>query len=92
MDEQAIYRAVGRRLRQRRRSLDLTLGDMAKACRVCFQQVQKYESGATAISVAKLVILADVLQVPVSFLLDNLNLETRPHADAVIEPFRATAA
>ena len=92
MDERAIYRAVGRRLRQRRRFLDLTLEDVARACCVSFQQIQKYESGTSAISVAKLVMLADALQVPASFFVENLNFESRPHADAQIETFRANAA
>ena len=92
MDERAIYRAVGRRLRQRRRFLDLTLEDIARACSVSFQQIQKYESGTSAISVAKLVMLADALQVPASFFVENLNFEGRPRADAEVETFRANAA
>ena len=92
MDERAIYRAVGRRLRQRRRFLDLTLEDIARACSVSFQQIQKYESGSSAISVAKLVMLADVLQVPASFFVENLSLEGRPHTESQVETFRANAA
>ena len=49
-------------MRSRRRLLGLTQTQVAEACGVTFQQVQKYESGAIAFSVSRLVKIAEVLE------------------------------
>ena len=54
---------LGRRLR-RRRLLGLTQQQLAGACGVRFQQIQKYECAANRMSAARLWQLAEVLQVP----------------------------
>ena len=46
---------LGRRLRRRRRILGLTQQQLAGACGVRFQQIQKYENGANRISFSRLV-------------------------------------
>lgn len=69
---EAICKLVGRRLRWRRRSLDLTQLQVAKRCGITFQQIQKYESGQVDVSIGRLVVLADVLDMPLAEILDGL--------------------
>jgi len=58
---------LGRRLRRRRRLLGLTQQELADACGVRFQQIQKYECAANRMSAGRLWQLAEVLEVPVSY-------------------------
>ena len=72
-----IHARVGSAIRRRRRAIEVTLLELARACGVSFQQVQKYESGACAISAAQLWNMACALGVPVSYF-----YESDPTADA----------
>jgi transcriptional regulator with XRE-family HTH domain len=63
---------LGRRLRKRRRLLGLTQQQLAGACGVRFQQIQKYECAANRMSAARLWQLAQVLDVPVSYFFEGL--------------------
>jgi transcriptional regulator with XRE-family HTH domain len=63
---------LGKRLRRRRRLLGLTQQQLAGACGVRFQQIQKYECGANRISAARLWQLSEALQVPVAYFYDGL--------------------
>ena len=92
MDEQAIYRTVGRRLRQRRRLLSLTQRQLADACSVSFQQIHKYEAGLSSISVAKLVVMAWALETSVSYFIDHLESDSRFLSGAGVQLLRASAA
>lgn len=56
---------IGRRIRTRRRQLGLTQHDLATACGVRFQQIQKYESGANRIAASRLWKIAQALQTPI---------------------------
>src|SRR5260370_16581198 len=60
-----IHARVGAAIRRRRRAIDITLQQLSQACGVSFQQVQKYESGASAVSAATLWNLACALQAPI---------------------------
>jgi transcriptional regulator with XRE-family HTH domain len=71
---------VGRRLRRRRRHLGLTQQELGAACDVTFQQVQKYESAQTRLSVAMLWQLACVLEVDIGYFFVDLP-RTLPAAD-----------
>lgn len=64
---------VGRRLRQRRRLMNLTQERLAQAVDIRFQQIQKYESGANRISASRLWSLAKALEVPVSYFFEGVN-------------------
>jgi transcriptional regulator with XRE-family HTH domain len=75
MDEIDIH--LGRRLRRRRRLLGLTQQELAHACGVRFQQVQKYECAANRMSAARLWQLAEVLEVPVSYFYEGLTRDQR---------------
>ena len=64
---------LGKRLRRRRRLLGLTQQQLAGACGVRFQQIQKYECGANRISAARLWRLSEALEVPVGYFYDGLS-------------------
>ena len=67
-----IHDHLGKRLRQRRRTLGLTQQQIAEAVGVRFQQIQKYECGANRISAARLWLLAKALEAPVSAFFEGL--------------------
>ena len=76
---------LGRRLRRRRRLLGLTQQQLAGACGVRFQQIQKYECAANRMSAARIWQLSEVLQVPVSYFYEGLieaQTETRQQPEA----------
>lgn len=58
---------LGRRLRRRRRLLGMTQQELAQACGVRFQQIQKYECAANRMSAGRVWQLAELLEVPVSY-------------------------
>ena len=64
---------LGRRLRRRRRILGLTQQQLADACGVRFQQIQKYECAANRMSAARLWQLSEVLEVPVNYFYEGLS-------------------
>lgn len=64
---------VGRRIRGRRRLLDLSQRDVADRVGVGFQQVQKYETGLNTISAPRLVAISRALEVPISYFFDGLD-------------------
>jgi len=68
---------VGRRLRFLRRHLGLSQGQVAEACGVGFQLIQKYESGTTRISAARMWQLAKALGVPVTYFFEGRHAEVR---------------
>ncbi|CAN7650658.1 helix-turn-helix domain-containing protein [Phenylobacterium sp. LjRoot225] len=57
-----LDRALGNAIRLRRRSMNLTQGELASACGISFQQVQKYENGANRVSFSRLVQIAQALE------------------------------
>ena len=75
MDEIDVH--LGRRLRRRRRLLGLTQQELAGACGVRFQQIQKYECAANRMSAARLWQLAEVLEVPISYFYEGLTRDQR---------------
>jgi transcriptional regulator with XRE-family HTH domain len=64
VDDKTLNALIGRRLRSRRRALDLTQDDVGRLCGVSPQQVQKYEAGAP-VSATRLFALAEALEVSV---------------------------
>jgi transcriptional regulator with XRE-family HTH domain len=81
---------VGRRLRMRRRLLDLSQQDLARICGVTFQQIQKYEAAKCRMPVATLWRLAYALEVDVSYffagLLDDRSAVTALRPEPVMAP------
>ena len=63
---------IGQRLQLRRVMLGLSQKDLANACGVSFQQIQKYETAGNRISASRLFELSTVLETPVSFFFRGL--------------------
>jgi transcriptional regulator with XRE-family HTH domain len=72
MDADRINRDIGRRLKMRRRLLDLSQKEVAQRCGLKLQQIHKYEAGLNTISAAKLVMLAQALEVSANYFFDGL--------------------
>ena len=80
---------LGRRLRRRRRILGLTQQQLAGACGVRFQQMQKYECAANRMSAARLWQLAEVLEVPISYFYEGIApVEVAPQREAEPQAIR----
>ncbi|MBM3570700.1 MAG: helix-turn-helix transcriptional regulator [Alphaproteobacteria bacterium] len=62
---------VGDRIRQRRVVLGMTQEDLAKALRLSYQQIQKYETGANRVSSGRLYEMARKLEVAPSFFFED---------------------
>ena len=77
-----LDRAIGARVRARRRSLNMSQSDLAEKLGVSFQQVQKYERGANRISGSTLVAAAQALQTSVSWLVGEDGGEAAPPDEA----------
>jgi transcriptional regulator with XRE-family HTH domain len=63
--------AAGARIRSRRQVLGISQASLAKALGVSFQQVHKYEMGVNRVSAGRLVTIAAVLEVPISFFFET---------------------
>lgn len=67
-----LDRALGAAIRLRRRALHMTQDQLAAACGISFQQVQKYENGANRVSFSRLVQIARALDCRVTDLTTTL--------------------
>jgi len=72
--------AMGQRIRERRRALGMSQGDLARALGITFQQVQKYERGANRVSFSRLMAIVDALQCHLTDLTEGLDPD-RPTPD-----------
>lgn len=80
--DSGVNNYIGQRIKLRRDMLGLTQKDLAKACGVTFQQIQKYENGETRIVAERLYQLGLALEAPVSFLFSGLPNQT-PASDFI---------
>jgi len=69
-----IDKAVGNRIKTRRKGLKLSQTDLANCIGVKFQQVQKYESGSNRVAASRLWQMADALHVHVSYFFEDLEI------------------
>lgn len=58
---------VGAKVKNRRLMLNMSQDDLAKACGITFQQVQKYERGTNRISVSRLAEIAQALKAQLEY-------------------------
>ncbi len=63
---------IGKRLRQARLSKGLTQQGLAEKIGISFQQVQKYENGINRVSSSRLLVIANVLNIPITYFFDDL--------------------
>lgn len=77
LSDREIDLVVARRIRTRRRLLEITQLELSLAIGVTYQQVQKYERAANRISASKLWRIARVLGVPVNHFFEGLDTHER---------------
>lgn len=61
-----INKKIGEKIRQLRKGWGLSQSELAEKIGVSFQQVQKYEKGSSAVSVARLQQISEVLDVDIT--------------------------
>jgi len=66
-----VDKYVGSRVRMRRIMLGMSQEKLGDALGLTFQQVQKYEKGTNRVGASRLQQIAEILQVPVSFLFEG---------------------
>lgn len=66
---------VGNRIRQRRKSLDISQAKLAELIGTSYQQIQKYESGINQLTLGKLLQFAQTLNVDPSYFYEGILLE-----------------
>jgi transcriptional regulator with XRE-family HTH domain len=72
-DSHPLDVALGARVRARRKELGFSQHDLARACGITFQQIQKYEHGVNRISFSRLVQIAHALECSVVELIGSLD-------------------
>lgn len=85
-----IDRIIGARVRQLRMQLDMSQEAFGIEVGVTFQQIQKYEKGATTISCARMLQFAEILQTTPSEILGSLDrgpkaVAANPHSAAIFK-------
>ena len=80
--------ALGNRVRERRRAIGMSQGELAKRLGVTFQQVQKYERGANRVSGSTLVRTAAALGISVADLVDEELDPLPPDARELLDVLR----
>lgn len=63
---------VGKRIKARRRELEISQTALANACGITFQQLQKNEKGVNRCGASRLYQIGAALNVPVSYFFDDL--------------------
>ena len=63
---------IGKRLRQRRNALGISMATLGLIIGVEHQQIQKYETGTSRISAAQLYELANSMGVPIGWFFDDI--------------------
>lgn len=71
----SVYTYVGQRIRERRKQLKLNQTQLAGMMGFSYQQMQKYESGASQISVSRLLQFARVLNVKPNYFYEGISVE-----------------
>lgn len=83
---------VGKKLRQRRLSLGISLEQLAAQMGMTFQQLRKYECGANRISASRLWDLAGELDVSIDFFFEGMDAETASLSPRRFSPWYERAA
>ncbi len=67
----SIEQYVGNKIRERRKLLKLNQTELANLLGISYQQVQKYESGATTLTLGRLMHIAQILNVQPNYFYDG---------------------
>ncbi len=76
---------VGKRLRVRRTLLGMSQEQVAEALELTFQQLQRYEKGASRVSASRLFELSQILDVPISYFFEEMDMDN-PATDTPPDP------
>lgn len=71
----SLYSYVGQRIRERRKLLKMSQGQLAEMMGFSYQQMQKYETGASQVSVSKMLQFAKILNVPATYFYEGAKLD-----------------
>lgn len=71
----SVYVFIGQRIKERRKLLGLSQSELAEMMGFSYQQMQKYETGASHVSAGKLLLFARILNVPPNYFYEGINLE-----------------
>ncbi len=77
---------VGKRIRERRRSLGMSQTDLGDYLGLSFQQFQKYERGANRISASKLWAVSNLFEVPIQWFFEGLEKKGKGQKDVRTRP------
>jgi chemotaxis family two-component system response regulator Rcp1 len=77
-NDRILDKHIGNKIKDRRKTLDLTQAELAKILGLSHQQVQRYESGENAPSMARLLEIANVLNVSPQYFYENAPLPRKP--------------
>ncbi len=83
---------VGQRLRWRRWVVGMTQQQLGDLVGIKFQQLSKYESGASRISVSRMWDVAAAMEVPVSFFFDGIEGQAPDTGEACGDIFHGKEA
>jgi transcriptional regulator with XRE-family HTH domain len=75
--EKLFNKAVGEKIKSRRKELFLTQTQVAEKLGVTFQQVQKYEKGTNGCSAKRIDELSKALRISILYFYANINLEVK---------------
>ncbi len=89
MANNPVDQHVGKRLRDRRKLLGLTQQQLAEMLGVTFQQLQKYETGATRIGSSRLFDLCNALDVEANHFFEDIPKEVARLSPASTKGFTA---
>ncbi|MDO8746095.1 MAG: helix-turn-helix transcriptional regulator [Thermodesulfovibrionales bacterium] len=64
-------RAIGEKIKGRRRELGISQESLAEILGVTYQQVQRYENGTNKLNVENIQTVADAINVPVSYFFED---------------------
>lgn len=91
----SIDEHIGQRVQLRRMMMGMSQKDLASACGISFQQIQKYETAGNRISASRLFELSTALHTPVSFffygLPGNVEVSTTGRSRRVSEAAGSTS-
>lgn len=82
----AVDVQIGRNVRKRRIELGLSQTELAEACGITFQQVQKYENGSNRVSAARLWQFSAALGMDVNAFYEGLGAPATRGKPPVIDP------
>jgi transcriptional regulator with XRE-family HTH domain len=66
-----LQQGIGRRIRERRRALEISQIELREKLGITYQQIQKYEKGASRISAARLYQVCQILKVSSLYMFEH---------------------